>query len=372
MATRLHYNDLAKVLFGVFTQEQDGDIIMGYDCLRMGLYALYCGTGGVTRTELDKKQFGKLFASQPRSSSASAAAAAIALLSREDVKDIKQQFVTEIIDNCTQFFLHSRIVRDEVDTHEKRLSIANNVNKWFEMKSDGFIKCIVNAGIMDMYKRGAMSMVILSQFLGIWEYPFVDGMMKSMFFQSGSMIEVDMMTNTTNEYTLVNCIMEKKLEATIVKFPYANEFGAFIAVMPDKPADKDKLSTLLQCLELETLFDSFEKVSCCSQSMPKFNTETQITLNEGMGRVESLKVLTSETVDFSNMFEGGIPHDYMTFKLKSTIENTEYGTKVIARMDVDVFDGMLEGRNICLNKPFLYFIVNPENYIFAMGMFLGE
>ena len=369
MAFRILYNDLSKHLFDVFTRDLDGDVIFGNQCFLMGLRALYHGTSGDTRTELECKPFRELFAMQTTHHPPTTEA--IALLSRGDVGDIQSAFVTNIIDNCTKHFLHSRIISDEVDTQEKRLRMAKNVNAWFEEHSDGLINGIVNAGGVSM-KNGAMSMVIMSIFKAMWETPFTDGTMKSTFFQSNSTVEIDMMLNTTDEFAYVNTIMEKKLKATIVKFPYYNNFGSLIAIMPNEPADKDQLSTILQQVELDTLFQSFTEVECCGQSMPRFVTETQIVLNEGMSRVEGLKHLTRLGADFSNMFEGGIPHECMSFKLKTTIENTEYGTEVVSKMEVDAFDGVLKGRNICLNKPFLYFIVNTDSFIYSIGMFLGE
>ena len=370
---RPQFNKLAQDLFLTFApkkENEEDDVIMGTECLRMGLLAIYFGTNGVTRSNLDKKNFSKVFEFQ---SSSSSSTAAIVLLSRRDIGDAKQLFVTQVKEKCTRLFWYSCIPRYSINTEEKRMRFASKINKWIDIKSGGSMQSIMSYEDMNLYDTSQpMKLVIVTQFRGSWEHPFTDGTIKSTFYLSDSKTEVNMMNNTSSTYALVNIDMEKKLDATVVKFPYRDNFGAMVVIMPNDPADSNELFDIFQNLELENLFNSFESVDCNSQSMPKFSTTTKIPLNEGMALNDNLREFVAKTADFSNMFEGRILGDMISFSLLTTIENTEYGTEVIAKMEMDAFDGCLKGRNICLDKPFLYFIVDSENCIFSVGMFFGK
>ena len=375
---RPRYNNLMSYLYSTFAPEKENDedsVVMGTECLRMGLHAIYFGTNGDTRSVLDKKHFPEVYAFQPSSSSSSSSSstAAVVLLSRQDIGDPKQLFVDQVKEKCTKLFLYSSIPRNIVDTEEKRIKYANTINDWIEMESRGNLQSIMSYEDVNLYVESRpMKLVIVTQFIGSWEHPFADGTEKSKFYLSDSETEVDMMNNTSCIDALVNIDMEKKLNATVVKFPYRDDFGAMVVIMPNEPADSNKLFDIFQNLELETLFNSFKSVECYSQSMPKFSTTTKIPLNKRMALCDDLREFVDDMADYSNIFEGRSHYQIIDFTLQTTIENTEYGTEVIAKLSMDTSDGCIPGRNICIDKPFLYFIVNSENYIFSVGMFFGD
>lgn len=361
------HNQLALNLFLLFTgQHAEEDLIMGTECLKIGLRTIYNGTGGGTRTQLNRKQFTAKFASHP---SLVPPPSSIFFLLRDDSGEIKQQYRRRFIEKYTRSFWYPNIPCMKTD----RIKAVSIINRWVEKETNGHIQRIAYDDTVNLYKRGIMTMVITSQFSGSWEYPFIDITKKVSFHRSSSStVDIDMMFNTFDEYALVNLRLEEMYKATVVKFPYVNKLGAMVIIMPIVPANKSIFSSILQRLQLEELFSCFEKVRCSSQSIPKFNTETKINLNEAMGLHDTLKELIAEKVDFSNILDGSNPIKRINFQLLTTFTNTECGPDVVSRMEMDlIVDNVNKERIICLDRPFLYFIVSPENYIFSIGIFAG-
>ena len=377
MANR-QYNNLCRKLFQIYAPEsQNKNVVIGMDAIIKGFLALYHGTGGTTRQRLDSRKFKEKYSSTQSSSSTTTA---ICLLSRSKDMDgsLNEQFETAVKRDCTEYFLHSAITEDDNKYPERRINLMNRINSWFKNKTRNEIDQIVNDETVQLFGSGPVTMCVQSVFKGTWENSFTDEIRQEEFFLPGSKTcSVQMMINNRTDTVSVSDL-EKEHKATIVQFPYMNPCGSFVAIMPNEPSTPESLLQLLSTLNLTDLFMSFEEEKCEIQCVPKFTCETELILanpqdgpDDGLGGIEDLKDFKDEA-NFSNMFPGGIPHsDSVSIQVKTTIDNHELGTRVKTDCLVQYTDGEYEDPiKIVLNKPFLYFILNNENYIRTIGMFV--
>ena len=353
---------------------------MGMDSVFKGFLALYYGTAEKTRDALDHGEFiDKYFMYSDDSSSTTTA---ISLLSRSGhVGKIRDQFRNHVRNLCSEHFLHTIITPEDTSNQFMRAALAHSINLEFNDMTDEKIDQMETSESVNLFDIGPASMHVRSVFKGEWRTYFdLDTLSDVPFILPGSQekTEVQMMNTTRLTQALVSN-MEQELKATIVKMSYTENSGSFIAIMPDQPSNKEELLALLSKIDLSKLLDSFYIVECNKLQMPKFTTETDLTLDEagsgpgeGLGRIEDLKEFKGATADYSNMFEGGFPDGkLMSIRVKTTIDNHQTGTDVISDFAFVAYDYSVENaRQIVLNKPMLYLIVSPNGYVKTLGTFV--
>ena len=353
-------NELSRQLFCLYATEtlDKSNAVMGTSAVIKGCLALYY-------TAAEEKKFVENY-------SFPSTITGISLLSRAGyVGKLNQQFK----DNIQGHFLHTLVKRGS-----NPKSIVREINEWFAMDTDGKIDDMVNEkDIENLNESKPVALYVRSTFYGEWMFWFDDEMRKEKFHLPGSdTTMVKMMNNSEIRRVLVSD-MEKELEATVVQLPYQHDKGCFIAIMPDKPSDKEDLVKLLSSLNLPNLLNSFSKnVTCSTLKMPKFTTETNLMLDglnskpeEGLGRIEALKDLKKKAPNyFSNIIDGGIRNGELgvSFNLKTTIENYTRGMDIITDCGVEYSDCLPEDtREIVFDKPMLYLVVDRNGYIIIIG-----
>ena len=374
MSNRHHCNNLSRELFLAYAprylddETHNKNIIVATDAALKGFTALYHGTGGKTRSELDAVGFKERYSS---SSSDHDDITAITLLSRpEYTGKLRKSFQRNVVRECTEHFFHTRVNKKEIDFLKHKLILTNKVNSWFEKKTRGAIKEMID--ITNIIISDPMVMVTKTVFNGKWMHPFfTDSDVSPFFISNTTAINARMMTNTESEFTTVSHL-EKDFAATIVKFPFSKGNGWFVAVMPNEPATADQLVSLLSRLgDLEEFFTSFTlKIPCQYESMPEFRGETHLVLNdslseplEGLGSIEALREFQRGGPNFSNMFRQEFLFTFLKLELKSVIE-----TMSATESRRKIRNGTIIDRKIILNKPMLYFIINRENYVRCIGI----
>ena len=252
--------------------------------------------------------------------------------------------------------------------------LVGRIDDWFRNRTDNLIHDLVSVENLGLYGRGATTMIARTIFNGKWKFPFSEIMttLEDFFLPKDSTRKVHMMKDYSRDTVLITHLDD----AIAVKIPYSDTDGGwFIAIMPQEPAEKQDLISLLHNTDLESLWDSFVPKDCFSLNMPKFSTTTDLVLDDGTGqqisRIEALKDFASG-VDLSNMFHR-TKIGNMVYRLHTTITNDEEGSRVEATFVGDDYDGgpAKNSIRVHLNKPFAYIITNAEHYIRSMGIFSG-
>ena len=374
-------NNLSLQLFALYAPETSSqNVAMGMDSVFKGFLALYYGTAGKTRDALNHLGFNDKYFIYPDGSSSTTTA--ISLLSRYGhVGEIRDHFRNYVRNLCSEHFLHTVITPEDTSSQLMRTALAHNINLKFSDMTDEKIDQMETSESVNLYDIGPVSMHVRSVFKGAWLTFFDREILSDVpFILPGSQekTKVQMMNNTRLTQALVSN-MEQELDATIVKIPYRENSGYFIAIMPDQPSNKEELLALSSKIDLSKLLNSFYKVECNELQMPKFTVETDLTLDEagsgpgeGLGRIEDLKEFKSDTADYSNMFEGGFPDGKLiSIRVKTTVDNHQTGTDVVSDFDLIAYDCHIENpRKIVLNKPMLYLIVSPNGYVKTLGTFV--
>ena len=372
MAYRQQYNQLAREIFETYGCDgtTGNNFVIGTDCTILGFLAYYHATDGLSRQALDAKQFRQLY-SKPKEMKKDSCATAISLLSRNDMGLINEQFEKDVKETCTENFLHTRV---ENSQEEYLRMLAGHINEWFRNKTDNLIDDLVSVEDLDLYHRGPTTMTARTIFNGKWKFPFSEILTtpEDFFLPKDSTRKVHMMSDYSRHTVLISHLDD----AIAVKIPYSDTDGGwFIAIMPQKPAEKEDLISLVQKADLENLWDSFVPKVCYSLNMPKFSTTTDLVLDDGTGeqisRIEALEDF-AVGVDLSNMFHRKKTGN-MAYRLHTTITNDEEGSRVEATFRGDDHDGgpAKNSIRVHLDKPFAYIITDAENYIRSMGIFSG-
>ena len=347
-------NELSRQLFCLYATEtlDKNNAVMGTIGAIKGCLALYYDPGE------EKKKF------------AEDSPCGISLLSRAgNVGELNEQFK----DNIGTLIGISHFLHTVVKRGSNPKSIVPRINKWFAMNSEGEINGVVNEDDIEYLDESKpVAMHVKSRFNGEWMFWFEDETPNEKFHLPGSDTTVVVMMNNSEIQRVLVSDMEKELEATVVQLPYRHNNGGFIAIMPDKPSNKEDLVKLLSSLNLSNLLNSFSKdVACSTLKMPRFTTETNLMLDgpnskpeEGLGRIEALKDLKKKA---PNVFDGGIRNG-VCLNLKTMVKNRARAKDIIADCDVEYSDCLPEDtREIVFDKPMLYLVVDRNGYIIIIG-----
>ena len=226
-------------------------------------------------------------------------------------------------------------------------------------------------------------LVIINEnsFEGKWETPFsyIEDATFYVNSEEEKTIEIPMLNINNEPRILIKTFKDETINSLVVALNYTNEYKMLI-IRPDEPKTKKQLielcETKLNGPTIQNIIDKFENVNYTDVSMPQFSFQTNWDLKEAAGEIPYLKTLfDGSTMDYSNLSPDMVKGQSKLTSLtsRSNITNDKYGTRVESRSELLGYDSHVSKRNrLDLNSPFIFMVMNDENKIHNVGLFVGQ
>ena len=236
---------------------------------------------------------------------------------------------------------------------------VESINSWVKKNTDGMIPKIIEKA--DRY--AVMMLVNAIAFDAKWETPYKRSDIEKLEFTSysGSKKKTDFMCSTENIYL-------KDGGAVGFMKPYKNGRFAFAALLPDENTGIDDYVASLSGDKLMKIFSSAKCGNEVDAKMPKFRAEYSAQLIDTLKNMGVKDAFDSKTADFSSLIENRDAY-IATVVHKTFIEVDEKGTRAAASTLVGADTmSLMEPYSVCLNRPFVYMIVDTET---NLPLFIG-
>lgn len=236
---------------------------------------------------------------------------------------------------------------------------VESINSWVKKNTDGMIPKIIEKA--DRY--AVMMLVNAIAFDAKWETPYKRSDIEKLDFTSysGSKKKTDFMCSTENIY------LKDGGAVGFVK-PYKNGRFAFAALLPDENTGIDDYVASLSGDKLMKIFSSAKHGNEVNVKMPKFRTEYSTQLIDTLKKMGVKDAFDRKTADFSSLIENRDAY-IATVVHKTFIEVDENGTRAAASTLVGADTmSLMEPYSVCLNRPFVYMIVDTET---NLPLFIG-
>ena len=236
---------------------------------------------------------------------------------------------------------------------------VESINSWVKNNTDGMIPKIIENADRD----AVMMLVNAIAFDAKWETPYKRSDIEKLEFTSysGSKKKTDFMCSTENVYLK---------DGGTVGFmkPYKNGRFAFAALLPDENTGIDDYVASLSGDKLMKIFSSAKCGNEVNVKMPKFKAEYSAQLIDTLKKMGVKDAFDSKTADFSSLIENRDAY-IATVVHKTFIEVDENGTRAAASTLVGADTmSLMEPYSVCLNRPFVYMIVDTET---TLPLFIG-
>jgi serpin B len=155
-----------------------------------------------------------------------------------------------------------------------------------------------------------------------------------------------------------------------VLLPYDDDQLAYIAVLPPAGMTANQYAATLNGDAFSDLLASAQEEKILLL-LPKYASEYDITLNEGLKRLGLARAFDPELADFGRMGTAGNDLFISQVIHKTRIEVAEKGTEAAAATGVvmDITSALLDDyRTIAFNRPFVYAVVDLDT---GLPLFLG-
>lgn len=236
---------------------------------------------------------------------------------------------------------------------------VESINSWVKKNTDGMIPKIIEKA--DRY--AVMMLVNAIAFDAKWETPYKRSDIERLEFTSysGSKKKTDFMCSTENIYL-------KDGGAVGFMKPYKNGRFAFAALLPDENTGIDDYVASLSGDKLMKIFSSAKRGNEVNVKMPKFKAEYSTQLIDTLKKMGVKDAFDNKTADFSSLVENRDAY-IATVVHKTFIEVDENGTRAAASTLVGADTmSLMEPYSVCLNRPFVYMIVDTET---NLPLFIG-
>ena len=236
---------------------------------------------------------------------------------------------------------------------------VESINSWVKKNTDGMIPKIIEKA--DRY--AVMMLVNAIAFDAKWETPYKRSDIERLEFTSysGSKKKTDFMCSTENIYL-------KDGGAVGFMKPYKNGRFAFAALLPDENTGIDDYVASLSGDKLMKIFSSAKRGNEVNVKMPKFRAEYSTQLIDTLKKMGVKDAFDNKTADFSSLVENRDAY-IATVVHKTFIEVDEKGTRAAASTLAGISKMSMPAINpVCLNRPFVYMIVDTET---NLPLFIG-
>lgn len=237
---------------------------------------------------------------------------------------------------------------------------VSSINSWVKKNTDDMIPKIIESADRD----AVMMLINAIAFDAKWETPYKRSDIEKLEFTSysGSKKKTDFMCSTENIYLK---------DGGTVGFmkPYKNGRFAFAALLPDENTGIDDYIASLSGEKLIKIFSSAKKNEEVDVKMPKFKAEYSTQLIDTLKKMGIEDAFDRKSADFSSLIDKNDGAYIGTVMHKTFIEVDEKGTRAAASTLVGTDTmSLMEPYSVCLNRPFVYMIVDTET---NLPLFIG-
>lgn len=237
---------------------------------------------------------------------------------------------------------------------------VESINSWVKKNTDGMIpKIIENAD------RDAVMMLINAvAFEAKWETPYTNDDIEKLEFTSysGKSKKTEFMCSTESVYL-------SDSDAVGFMKPYKNGRFAFAALLPNEDVSIDDYIASLSGEKLMKIFSSAKKNEEVDVEMPKFKAEYSTQLIDTLKKMGIEDAFDRKSADFSSLIDKNDGAYIGTVMHKTFIEVDQEGTRAAAATLVGISKMSMPAINpVCLNRPFVYMIVDTET---NLPLFIG-
>ncbi len=237
---------------------------------------------------------------------------------------------------------------------------VESINSWVKKNTDGMIpKIIENAD------RDAVMMLINAvAFEAKWETPYTNDDIEKLEFNSysGKSKKTEFMCSTESVYL-------SDSDAVGFMKPYENGRFAFAALLPNEDVNIDDYIASLSGEKLMKIFSSAKKNEEVDVKMPKFKAEYSTQLIDTLKKMGIEDAFDRKSADFSSLIDKNDGAYIGTVMHKTFIEVDQEGTRAAAATLVGISKMSMPAINpVCLNRPFVYMIVDTET---NLPLFIG-
>ena len=236
---------------------------------------------------------------------------------------------------------------------------VESINSWVKKNTDGMIPKIIEKA--DRY--AVMMLVNAIAFDAKWETPYTNDDIEKLEFNSysGKLKKTEFMCSTESVYL-------SDSDAVGFMKPYKNGRFAFAALLPDENTGIDDYVASLSGDKLMKIFSSAKRGNEVNVKMPKFRAEYSTQLIDTLKKMGVKDAFDNKTADFSSLVENRDAY-IATVVHKTFIEVDEKGTRAAASTLVGADTmSLMEPYSVCLNRPFVYMIVDTET---NLPLFIG-
>ncbi len=264
--------------------------------------------------------------------------------------EAKQAFLQKAVDSYSAQIFSAPLLSKKT---------VSSINSWVKKNTVGMIpKIIENAD------RDAVMMLINAvAFEAKWETPYTNDDIEKLEFNSysGKSKKTEFMCSTESVYL-------SDSDAVGFMKPYKNGRFAFAALLPNEDVNIDDYIASLSGEKLMKIFSSAKENEEVDVKMPKFKAEYSTQLIDTLKKMGVKDAFDSKTADFSSLIENRDAY-IATVVHKTFIEVDENGTRAAASTLVGADTmSLMEPYSVCLNRPFVYMIVDTET---NLPLFIG-
>ena len=237
---------------------------------------------------------------------------------------------------------------------------VNSINSWVKKNTDGMIQKIIENADRD----AVMMLINAVAFEAKWETPYTNDDIEKLEFNSysGKSKKTEFMCSTESVYLSDN-------DARGFMKPYKNGRFAFAALLPNEDVNIDDYIASLSGEKLIKIFSSAKKNEEVDVKMPKFKAEYSTQLIDTLKKMGIEDAFDRKSADFSSLIDKNDGAYIGTVMHKTFIEVDQKGTRAAAATLVGISKMSMPAINpVCLNRPFVYMIVDTET---NLPLFIG-
>lgn len=237
---------------------------------------------------------------------------------------------------------------------------VESINSWVKKNTDGMIPKIIEKA--DRY--AVMMLVNAIAFDAKWETPYTNDDIEKLEFNSysGKSKKTEFMCSTESVYL-------SDSDAVGFMKPYKNGRFAFAALLPNEDVSIDDYIASLSGEKLMKIFSSAKKNEEVDVKMPKFKAEYSTQLIDTLKKMGIEDAFDRKSANFSSLIDKNDGAYIGTVMHKTFIEVDQEGTRAAASTLVGINKMSMPAINpVCLNRPFVYMIVDTET---NLPLFIG-
>lgn len=255
-------------------------------------------------------------------------------------------------------FLQNNAKYHKADVFEAEFNgkTVEEINNWVNEKTDGMIDKVIDS----LDNRAVMCLVNALLFDAKWQQPYNKHQVQEGEFvtENGTAQKAEFLHSTEQSY------LEDENGTGFVKY-YEGFDYAFVAMLPKEGVSVEEYVKSMSGEKLSALLENAEETTVYT-SIPKFEHETDLSLKPALENMGMVKAFDMEKADFSKLGKIQNGNIWIGDVLHSTkISVTENGTKAGAAT-AEVLHGtgaILEYKEVNLNRPFVYMIVDAQNNV---------